>query len=90
MKNFLQKKNVNSGALDWPGNTLDPNPIENSWYVLKNQVEDQHPTSMESLKTEIKIVWTQKMTSEHCCNLIDSQPHRIVAVVKNREGLTKY
>ena len=57
---------------------------------MKNEVADQHPTSMESLKTATKIVWIQKMTSEYCRNLIESMPRRMVAVVKNKGGLTKY
>ena len=87
VKNFLQE---NVDILDWPGNTSDLNPIENLWHVMKNEVADQHPTSMESLKTTIKIVWTKKMESEYCCNLIDSIPRRMAAVVKYRGGLKKY
>ena len=59
VKNFLQEKKVD--ILDWPGNSPDPNPIENLWHVMKNEVADQHPTSMKSLKTAIEIVWTQKL-----------------------------
>ena len=51
---------------------------------MKNEVADQHPTSMESLKATIKIVWTQKISPDYCCNLIDSMPRRMTAVVKNR------
>ena len=58
VKNFLQKKNVD--ILNWEGNSPDLNPIENLWLVIKNEVADQHYTSMEPLKTAIKIVWTQK------------------------------
>ena len=46
VKSFLQEKNVN--ILDWPGNSTDLNPIEILWHVMKNEVADQHPTSMES------------------------------------------
>ena len=88
VKSFLQEKNVD--MLDWPGNSPDLNPIENLWHVMKNEVADQQPTGMESLKTTIKIVWTQKISPEYCSNLIDSMPRRMTAVVKNRGGLTKY
>ena len=83
VKNILQEKNVD--ILHWP----HLNPIENLWHVMKNEVADQHSTNMEE-KTAIKIVRTQKMTSEYCCNLIDGLPRRMAAVVKYREDLTKY
>ena len=56
VKNFLQENNVD--ILDWPGNSPDlpVNLIENLWQMMKNEVVDQHPTRMESLKTAIKIV----------------------------------
>ena len=63
VKSFLREKNVD--ILDWPGNSPDLNPIENLWHVMKNKVADQHPTSMESLKTAIKIVQTQKISPQH-------------------------
>ena len=56
VKNFLQEKNVD--ILDWPENSLDLNPVENLWHVMKNEVADQHRTSIESIKTAIKIAWT--------------------------------
>ena len=42
---------------------------------------------MALLQTAIKIVWTRKMTSEYCCSLIDSMPHKMAAVVKTEEAL---
>ena len=57
---------------------------------MNNKVADQRPTSIESLKTAIKIVWTQEITSEYCYNLVNSMPRRIALVVKNRGGHTKY
>ena len=56
--NFLQEKNVH--IIDWPGNSPDLNTIENLWHVMKNAVADQHPTSMESLKTATKLYGLKK------------------------------
>ena len=85
---FSSEKNID--FLDWPGNSPDLNPIENLWHVMKNKVADQHPTSIESLTTAIKIVWTQEISPEYCFKLIDSMPRRIAAVIKSRGGPTKY
>ena len=54
VKNFLQKKSVDTDTLDWPGNTSDPNPIENVWHVMKNQVADQHPNLYGIIKNRDK------------------------------------
>jgi len=32
---------------------------------MKNEVTDQHPTNMESLKKAIKIMWTENITLEN-------------------------
>ena len=44
---FLIQKNVN--VLSWPGNSLDLNPIENLWSVLKRQLTPMKYTSTEEL-----------------------------------------
>jgi len=36
---FLKTKNIK--LLEWPGNSLDLNPIENFWTELKNRASDQ-------------------------------------------------
>jgi len=43
-------------VLVWPRNRLDLNPIENLWQVMKSEVANQYPTSMESLTKAIKMV----------------------------------
>jgi len=46
-KNVLQKKN--NSVRDWPGHNPELNPIEHLWQVMKNEVSDQHATTMISL-----------------------------------------
>ena len=58
VSNFFKRKNIK--RLDWPGNSADFNPIENLWEILKDKVEDGHPTSAKDLKMAIKHVWMQK------------------------------
>ena len=55
---FLRKRKIQ--VLEWPGNSTDPNPIENLWNTLKNKVTDKQPSSMEHLwqvinETRVKI-----------------------------------
>lgn len=42
----------------WPGSSLDLNPIENLWTIMKEKVAEQQRTSAESLINAITRVWT--------------------------------
>ena len=53
-KNLLLENNTD--ILDRPGNIPDQNSIENLWHMMKNEVANEHPTSIELLKTAIKII----------------------------------
>ena len=77
-------------TFEWPGNSPDLNPIENLWYVVKNKVSEKHPTSLSALQLAIKEVWVKEISSDYCCKLIESMPHRLQEVIKNKGGHTKY
>ena len=87
-KNFLDSNNI--GLLEWPGNSPDLNPIENLWTNMKNKVSEKQPLSGAELVKAIKEVWVKEISKEYCQNLIESMPRKIKAVIKNREGHTKY
>ena len=44
-------------VVDWPGNSLDLNHIENLWNWMKNQLKDSHCSNLDELQNEIKILW---------------------------------
>ena len=77
-------------TLEWPGNSSDLNPIENLWSVRKNKVSEKHPTSLSALQLAVKKVWVKEISSDCCCKLIESMPHRLQEVIKNKRGHTKY
>ena len=58
--------------------------------LLKNKVSEKHPADAKSLVTAIKEIWTKKISAEYCKKLIDSMPQRIEAVLRSREGHTKF
>ena len=76
--------------LEWPGNSPDLNPIENLWSIIKNKVSEKHPASLGALPSAIKKVWVKEISSDYCCKLIESMPHRLQEVIKNKGGHTKH
>ena len=87
-KNFLDSNNID--ILEWPGNSPDLNPIKNLWTNMKNEVSEKQPLIGAELVKAIKEVWVKEISKEYCQSLIESMPRRIKAVIKNREGHTKY
>ena len=77
-------------TLEWPENSPDLNPIENLWCVMKNKVLKKHPANLSALQLAIKEVWVKKISSDYCCKLIESMPHRLQEVIKNKGRHTKY
>ena len=85
---FLKEKKIK--VLDWPNNSLDLNPIENLWEVLKNKVADKQPSSAKDLEDAIKEVWICELSPAYCRTLVESMPRRLEMVIKNNGGHTKY
>ena len=85
---WFQDKNVN--VLQGPGNSLDLNPIENLWTVIKQKVSQSNPGSLEELKKIIKDVWCKKIDKKLCKTLSDFMPSRIQNNIKNKGYHTKY
>ena len=87
---FLKSKKLQ--ILDWPGNSLDLNPIENLWTVLKNKVSERQQLRCyaKTLEQAIKEVWLREMTTEYCQSLVESMLKRLEAVIKAKDGPTRY
>ncbi|KAG0865681.1 hypothetical protein G6F15_012852 [Rhizopus arrhizus] len=83
-------ENNNIGVLRWPPQSLDLNPIENLWSILKRrllQYENQ-PDGMLELWSRIENVW-ESITQNECQKLIESMPKRIKAAYNAKGGHTK-
>ena len=74
----------------WPGSSPDLNPIENCWAMVKRKVSKLRLTSVEDLRSKLKLVWEQQITAEYCCDLIEFMPSRIAAVLETKGCTTKY
>ncbi len=76
-------------VLDWPANSLDLNPIENLWGIVKRKMRDTRPNNADELKATVKETWAS-IPPQQCHKLITSMPRRIEAVIKAKGAPTKY
>jgi len=70
--------------------SLDLNPIENEWGLLKKKVWTCNFNSITELKARIISVWNNGMEKELLWKLAHSMTDRLHAVVKARGGPTGY
>jgi transposase len=73
----------------WPGNSLDLNPIENLWSILKMRVEKQNPTNSDKVQACIIQEWAS-ISQDMAQKLIDSMPGWIAEVLKKKGQHCKY
>jgi hypothetical protein len=74
--------------LQWPAQSLDLNPIENVWKVLKDSVRRRlpYPRTREELKVALVEEW-DKLDGEFFTN---SMPTRVVEVIANKGYACSY
>ena len=77
--------------LDWPAQSPDLNPIEHTWGHLKKCLSgyERAPTGVHQLWDRVVVEWG-KISVKECQKWIESMPRRIQAVIKAKEGHTKY
>ncbi len=51
-KSWLNDHGV--GAIDWPANSPDLNPIENLWGIVKRKMRNKRPKNADELKVTVK------------------------------------
>ena len=79
-------------VLDWVGQSCDLNPMKNLWRGL-NGIIGRMPacSNLEELTQQIKKAWAKLgRNKEFLCNLTDSMPERIAAVIEANGDVTKY
>ncbi len=75
----------------WPPQSPDLNPIEHLWDVVEREIRimDVQRTNLQQLRDAIMTIWT-KIPEECFQHLVESMLSRTVAVLKSKEGPTRY
>lgn len=84
---WSKEKKVNVRA--WPSQSQDLNPIENLWNDLKTAVQKWWPSNLTELEQFCKEQWAN-IAKSRCAKLVETYPNRLKAVIKAKDGSTKY
>jgi transposase len=86
-KDFIAENKINT--IDWPSNSPDLNPIENIWYIMKNNVEKRMPRNVAELKRFMVEEW-EKIPQETVKNIIMSMKRRCELVLEKNGDRISY
>ena len=84
----MEQKDVQ--MLEWPRNSPDLNSIENSYSLMKKNVLEKYPSSLDALQAAITEFWEREISPNYCGKLIDNMPRCLQEVIRNKSGPTKY
>ena len=77
--------------MNWPAQSIDLNPIENLWAIVKWRLKDDNKTlAKRNNNFDCKIWNRDEEIHATCKRLVDSMPRRVASVIENRGGHTKY
>ena len=75
-------------VMDWPSNSLDLNPIENLWGIVKNNVERRMPKNLGELESFMVEEWN-RIPESMLINLVGSMKQRCELIIeKNGERIS--
>ncbi len=74
--------------MDWPSMSLDLNPIEYLWRILKWKVEEHKVSNIHQLRDVVMEEWKRTPVAT-CEALVNFMPKWVEAVLENNGGNTK-
>jgi transposase len=94
-KRYLENKQkegkINFNVLPWASQSPDLNPIEQIWNKLKDALRDRpdRPSNLDQLFDFVNEEW-KKLPQDYLRKLVESLPRRMIGVIKNHGGSTRY
>ena len=87
----LEVRWIGWGPGTWPSSSLDLNPIENLWHILRSNIRKRkvQPRNKKALIEALQEEW-EKLDMEVVNRLCLSMPRRLQAVIDAKGGSTKY
>ena len=82
-------KRLRVKVMDWPSMSLDMDPIEHLWGILKRKVVVYKVSNICQLRDVVMEEW-KSIPVATCEALVNSMPRRVKAVLDNDGGHTKY
>ncbi len=82
-------KKLRVKVMDWPSMSQDFNPIEHLWGILKWKVEERKVSNIHQLHDVVMEEWKRTPVTT-CEALVNSMPKKVMAVLENNGGHTKY
>ena len=73
----------------WPAYSPDLNPIENVWFLMKNEVEKKRPKNLTDLENIIRVVWND-LDIEMLKSKIRSMGNRVKKCIEANGETIKY
>ena len=86
-KAWKQQRNIIN--LPYPSSSLDIDPIENLWTLLKTRVLRKKPKILSTLVKSIKKEW-KSLPKELAANLISSMPDRVNTLLESQGDYTMH
>jgi transposase len=86
-KAYFRSKKIK--MLEWPPQSPDLNPIEHLWTILDDKIPMNSRKNLNDFWQGIQTAW-DAIPQEMLQNLVESMPKRLMAVINNRGGHTKY
>lgn len=85
---FCQHPDVT--LIPWPSKSPDLNPIENLWGLMVQMWDNRNERTQEALQNHCNEIWDHLRGTDICTRLIGSMHSRLLAVIQNNGGYTRF